>query len=98
MYTSTTQSDHDLDLEEINRRFAAATPDEIIRWAGEEFPGRCVTTSSFGDRAALGLFGVVREIPDIPVITLDPRYFFKVTRQFMGQLIERFGLTTKVYY
>jgi phosphoadenosine phosphosulfate reductase len=88
----------DLKLEEVNRRFAHAGAAEIIRWAQEKFGDNVVMTSGFGDRSALAIHAVTTIIPTIPVIVLDPRFFFAETRQFMELLTERFKLNLKVYY
>lgn len=87
-----------LDLEKLNRRFASATAAEIIRWAHEEFGESLVMTSAFGDRSALTLHFVTTIIPNIPVIVLDPRFFFPETREFMERLMKRFRLNIRAYH
>jgi phosphoadenosine phosphosulfate reductase len=87
-----------LDLKELNRRLAGAEATEIVRSAQEEFGDGLVMTSGFGDRAAFALHFMTKIIPDIPVIVLDPRFFFAETRQFMDQLAKRFSLNLKIQY
>jgi phosphoadenosine phosphosulfate reductase len=87
-----------LDLKDVNRRFTSTGAAEIIRWAHEEFSDELVMTSGFGDRSAFSLHFVTAIIPNIPVIALDPRFFFPETREFMEELKKRFKLNLKIYY
>jgi len=86
-----------LNLEELNHRFANADATEVIQWAADTFGDGLVMSSSFGIQSAAMLHLVTSIIPDIPVIWIDTGYLHAETYRFAEQLTERLNLNLKVY-
>lgn len=59
------------------QRLDGAPPEEILRWAADEFGDRLCVASSMGDAVLPHLAGQVR--PGIPVVFLDTGYHFAET-------------------
>jgi phosphoadenosine phosphosulfate reductase len=84
------------ELEELNQRFEAAPPDEILAWAVERFWPEIVVSSSF-QTEGLPLLHLVSQIkPDLPVIFLDTGYHFPETLAFRDRLVAEWGLNLRV--
>jgi len=83
-------------VDELNQRYADASPDQIIAAAVREFRGRIATLSSFGTEAAVGLSILARVAPETPVLFLDTKQHFPQTLSYRDQLIEKLGLKNVV--
>jgi len=82
-----------LHLNTLNQRFQKAQPEEIIRWAIEEFRPRIVLTSSF-QTESVALLHMVSEIdPNQPILFLETGWHFQETLEFKRKLMELLGLT-----
>ncbi len=79
-------------VDELNRTYADASPDEIIAVAAREFTGRIATLSSFGTEAAVGLSFLARVAPETPVLFLDTGMHFAQTLDYKNQLVAKLGL------
>lgn len=79
-------------VDELNRKYADASPDEIIAVATREFAGRIATLSSFGTEAAVGLSFIARVAPKTPVLFLDTGMHFAQTLDYRNQLVAKLGL------
>lgn len=86
-----------LDLTAVNARLADASPEEVVRWAGDTFGGGLVLSTSFGVQSAVMLHLVSRVLPDIPVIFIDTGFHFLETYKFADELTARLKLNLKVY-
>ena len=80
------------EIEQINKRFAHAEPQEILRWAWDRFGGSLGATSSFQSQSVPLLHMIATTTPDMPVYFLDTGFHFKETLEFRDQLVEAFGL------
>lgn len=82
----------ELDLNSLNRDFAAKTPQEIIRWAVDRFAPNIVTTSSFGADAAAMIHLTNSIYPGIRIFFLETGFHFKETLAFRDLMIEKYHL------
>jgi phosphoadenosine phosphosulfate reductase len=94
---STTLAQPKIDLDEVNRRLDSTSALDIVRWAGEQFGGGLIMTSSFGAQSAVMLHLVTQVLPDIPVTLIDTGYLFPETYQFVDELTRKLKLNLKVY-
>ncbi len=84
-------------LDTINQDFEQATPQEIIKWAANQFGTGLAMTSSFGAQSAVLLHLATSILPDIPIIVLDTGYFFPETYRFIQQLQKQLKLNLKIF-
>ena len=84
-------------LAELNAWLAGRTAEQRVSWALQHTSGNHALSSSFGAQAAVSLYLVTRQQPDIPVILIDTGYLFAETYQFVDTLTERLVLNLKVY-
>jgi len=91
-YAKRTLSARQAKVDELNRRYVDASPDEIIAVAAQEFAGRIATLSSFGTEAAVGLSFIARVAPETPVLFLDTGMHFAQTLDYKNQLVAKLGL------
>ena len=81
---------------DLNQRFEAAQPSEIIRWAVETFRPSVALTSSFGARSAGLIHMALQADPAIEIRVVDTGLLFPETYEFMKALQQRFRLNLKV--
>lgn len=85
------------DLKVANRRYADATPEEIIQQALNEAERPLISTSFSAYSAAL--LHIVHNIrPDITVLWCDTGFNTPATYHFANRLIKKFGLNLKIYH
>jgi phosphoadenosine phosphosulfate reductase len=82
------------ELDRLNERFESARPDEIIRWAHEQFGHRLALTASFADTTLIDLATSVA--PDVEVIFLDTGFHFAETLNTVRRAMERYSLNLTV--
>jgi phosphoadenosine phosphosulfate reductase len=87
----------EIDLDSVNAKLAAATPEEVVRFARDTFGDAVITTSSFGAESALMLHLVSRVISKPRVVFLDTGYLHPETYWFAEELTKRFDLDLRVY-
>jgi len=81
----------------LNKRFDAAHPTEILRWAVETFRPDVAMTSSLGATSA-GLIHMAMQVdPKIDIRVVDTGLLFPETYQFMEDLRKRFALRLTVF-
>jgi len=85
------------DVEQLNTRFEAAHPTEIIRWAAETFRPLVAMTSSFGAKSAALLHLGVQVDPTLEVRFVDTGVLFPETLQFKNELQQRLKLNIKTF-
>lgn len=78
---------------ELNARLRNATPQEILRTAIEQFPGRVALVSSFGSESAVLLHMLSEIDKDTPVLFLDTGQLFGQTLDYRKSLTAQLGLT-----
>ncbi|WP_113626753.1 phosphoadenylyl-sulfate reductase [Pectobacterium peruviense] len=84
-------------LSAMNGQLEQLSAQERVSWALENLPGDFVLSSSFGIQAAISLYLVTQQRPDIPVILTDTGYLFPETYQFIDALTEQLKLNLHVY-
>ncbi len=83
-------------IEELNAKFATATPKEIISWAIANAK-KAVVTTNFRPYEVAILSAVVEVEKEIPVIWCDTGYNTPNTYKHAEQLIADLGLNVKLY-
>lgn len=78
MSTITPTDLHDL-ADDAAARFAEASAEEVLAWAGETFGPRLVVASSMGDEVLVHMAS--RVVPGVDVLFLDTGYHFPETLQ-----------------
>lgn len=89
-----------LDLDWLNRKFAAAPPIEILAWCVQQMPSGLVQTSAFsvnGMTITDLLYRRLRPTPPVPVIFLDTLHHFPETLALVEQAKEFYGLDLRIY-
>jgi phosphoadenosine phosphosulfate reductase len=84
------------DLDELNRSFEGAQPEEILAWAVETFGADIAASSSFQTQGVPLLHMISRVKPDLPIVFLDTGYHFPETLAFRDQLVQEWGLSLRV--
>lgn len=84
-------------MEIQNTDLEAASAEERVRWAAEEFGDELIMTTSFGTHSAVMLHLVTSVLPEIPVVFIDTGYLFPETYRFAAELSERLNLNLKKY-
>jgi phosphoadenosine phosphosulfate reductase len=79
---------------EADRMLAAATPQEIVRWALDRFGRRLVLTASFADTTLIDIATSVD--PDIEVAFLDTGFHFAETLNTVRRAMQRYSLNLTV--
>lgn len=83
----------DLDLPGMNERFAGASPQAILAWAGEQFPPDLSLACSFGGASGMVLLDMVAELHiDLEVFYLDTELLFPETYALRDEAARRYGI------
>ncbi|MBW4467305.1 MAG: phosphoadenosine phosphosulfate reductase [Pegethrix bostrychoides GSE-TBD4-15B] len=87
-----------LDLEELNRRFATAHPVEILAWCIANLPAGLVQTSSFGVDGMVIMDILYHQLKHpLPVLFLDTLHHFPETLALVAQAQRHYDLDLHVY-
>lgn len=84
---------HSFNLEQLNGGFEKTQPEEIIRWAVEEFSPNLAMTSSFQTESVVLLHMISKINPGIKILFLETGWHFPETLAFKNQIISQLGLT-----
>lgn len=90
----------ELDLEELNRRFEAAHPREILAWCLENIPTGLVQTTSFGLNGMVImdiLYRDLRPARPVPALFLDTLHHFSETLELVQRAQKIYDLDLKIY-
>jgi phosphoadenosine phosphosulfate reductase len=90
----------DLDLDVLNRKFAAAHPRSILAWCVETIPTGLVQTSAFNVDDLVITDILYRELKpkvNVPVVFLDTLYHFPQTLELVAKAKTHYGLDLHVY-
>jgi phosphoadenosine phosphosulfate reductase len=80
-------------IQELNARFEAEAPQEILRWALEDSGLPRVAVASAFQREGTAIMHMAVQIrPGVPVLFLETGFHFAETLAFKEQLTERLGL------
>jgi len=77
----------------LNERLREASPQEVLRKALAEFPGRIALVSSFGAESGVLLHMLSEIDPSAPVLFLDTGHLFGQTLDYRQKLARQLGLT-----
>jgi phosphoadenosine phosphosulfate reductase len=88
--------ERNLNIEELNERFEKAQPEEIIRWAIEEFGDKIAMTSSFQTESVVLLSMISKINPAFPVLFLETGWHFKETLEHKEGVVKQLGLTNVI--
>lgn len=87
------------DFAALNQRFEAATPQEIVRWAVDEFGDGLSVGASFGGASGMAILHMVAALkPNVHVFVLDTDYLFEETHETMRKSVPALGLTNVRVY
>ncbi len=86
----------DVDLKQLNARFADASPREILACAFESWPNCALSFSGAEDVLLLHLASKLR--PDVRVFTLDTGRLHEQTHEFIERVRETYGVRIDMLY
>jgi phosphoadenosine phosphosulfate reductase len=79
-------------LADLNQRFETSAPEEVLRWAVQEFPTDVILTCSFQHEGVV-LAHMLRAIkPDVPVVFIDTGFHFKETLAYKDAIVKLLDL------
>ncbi len=90
----------DLDLDVLNRKFAAAHPRSILAWCVENVPTGLVQTSAFNVDDLVITDIIYRELKpatSVPVIFLDTLFHFPQTLELVAKATAHYNLALHTY-
>jgi phosphoadenosine phosphosulfate reductase len=80
-------------IDELNRRFERAEPQEVIRWAlAESGLDRVAIASAFQAEGTCLIHMAIQIRPDIPILFLETGFHFAETLAFKERLVDLLGL------
>lgn len=80
------------DLTVLNEQFESAYPQEVLRWAAQNFGEKLAVVTSFQPTGIVILDMLMSVAPETTVLTLDTGLLFPETYTLMDTLERRFGL------
>ena len=86
-----------MNTQELNQKFEAASPQEILAWAIKTYAPKAGLSSSFGGQSAALIHMAIQIDPQIPILFLDTGYLFKETLAFVDTLKKRFNLNLRTF-
>lgn len=85
-------------LAELNREFAARSPEALIGWAAATYPGSLALSCSFGGASGMVLLDIALRVdPSIRVLYVDTGYLFPETLATARAAEARYGITATGY-
>ena len=81
-----------LDVKRLSAEFEGAMPGEIVRWAWETLGPRVGMSTAFGASGMVLIDIVRKEVPDLPVFTIDTGFLFRETLELKARVERRYGL------
>lgn len=81
---------------ELNERFRGAPPEELLRWASEQWGSRMALSCSFGGPAGMVLLDMITAVaPETDVLYLDTGLLFRETYQLVAEVRQRYGIVPR---
>ena len=77
---------------QISSRFEDSTPQDILRWAADNYHPRLCMATAFGAEGCVILSMLAEIQPDVYVFNLDTGYQFEETKQMINVINERYGI------
>ncbi|RMG58939.1 MAG: phosphoadenylyl-sulfate reductase, partial [Deltaproteobacteria bacterium] len=85
-------------VEELNARFSGKSPEDVIRWALDEFGDRVALANSFGAEDMVLTDMILAINPDARIFTLDTGRLPEETYRVMARVQEKYGKKIEVYF
>ena len=86
------------DLARISAELEERSPQEIVRWAVDEFFPHLTMACSFGGPSGMVLVDMIAEIdPRVEVFYVDTDFLFPETHQTRDRVIARYGIEPVAY-
>src|SRR3990172_5565724 len=86
------------DLAQISAELEKRAPQEVLRWAVDEFFPDLTVACSFGGPSGMVLVDMVSQIePRVEIFYLDTDFLFPETYQTRDRVIERYDITAVGY-
>jgi phosphoadenosine phosphosulfate reductase len=85
------------ELKEISDSFEDKTPQDVLRWAFDEFDPDITLACSFGAEDVVLVDMVARIHPAPRVFYLDTEFLFKETQAVIEEVIEKYGVRPVAY-
>ncbi len=86
-------------IADLNERFEAAAPEEIVRWAVETFDDGLSVGASFGGPTGMAILHMTAQLkPNVHVFVLDTDYLFEETHQTRERATTALGLSNVQVY
>jgi phosphoadenosine phosphosulfate reductase len=86
------------ELERISAEFEERTPQQILRWAVDEFYPELSLACSFGGPSGMVLIDMIAQIePRVEVFYIDTGFLFPETYQLRDRVAERYGIHAVAY-
>src|SRR3989304_4304971 len=86
------------DLAQISAELEERAPQEVLRWAVDEFFPDLTLACSFGGPSGMVLVAMIAEIePRVEVFYIDTDFLFPETYQTRDRVIERYGVQVVGY-
>ncbi len=83
-------------LAEASQQLEQATPEEIIRWAVEQYHPGLTMATAFGPEGCVILATLAQIQPDVPVFNLDTGYQFSETLQLRDRIAQKYGIEVEL--
>lgn len=85
-----------VDLAALNEQFRSASPQALLRWAGDRWGDRLALTCSFGGAAGMVLLDMLVAVaPRTPILFLDTGLLFPETYQLVAEVRQRYGIVPR---
>ena len=84
------------EIKEVSARLETATPQEILRWAIDRFPGRFTMATAFGPEGMVLIHMLAELAPDTPIFNLDTGYQFPETLKLRERVLQRYGMAVEM--
>src|SRR3989304_9608221 len=82
------------DLAQLSAELEERPPQEVLRWAVDEFFPDLTLACSFGGPSGMVLVDMISQIePRVEIFYLDTDFLFPETYQTRDRVIERYGIT-----
>ena len=81
-----------LDVKRLSAEFETTSLGKIVRWAWETLGPRVEMSTAFG-ATGMVLFDIAqKEVPELPVFTIDTGYLFQETLELKARVEQRYGV------
>lgn len=84
------------EIKEASARLESATPQEILRWAIDRFPGRFTMATAFGPEGMVLIHMLAELAPETPIFNLDTGYQFPETLELRERVLQRYGIAVEM--